>query len=111
MKNHKWAQLLSYATGMVNQQLLLQNEYLTAENRILRAHLPKRIRLTDPQRVTLAESANGLVAKLWNSWPVSLNRTQYLSGTAGWLLRNSTVPDIARIRAGLLSTRKLSSYW
>src|SRR4051794_14164343 len=40
---------------MVNQQLLLQNEYLIAENRILRSHLPARIRLTDPQRATLAE--------------------------------------------------------
>src|SRR5436305_7934322 len=40
---------------MVNQQLLLQNEYLVAENRILRAHLPTRLRLTDAQRSTLAE--------------------------------------------------------
>jgi putative transposase len=39
---------------MVNQQLLLQNEYLLAENRILRAHLPTRILLTDPERSTLA---------------------------------------------------------
>jgi hypothetical protein len=48
MKNHKWAQVLTYVTGLVNRQVLLQNEYLAAENRILRAHLPKRIRLTDP---------------------------------------------------------------
>jgi hypothetical protein len=41
----------------VNTQLLLQNEYLIAENRILRAHLPTRLRLTDPQRSTLAQSA------------------------------------------------------
>ena len=40
--------------GMVNQQLLLQNEYLIAEHRILRLHLPARVRLTDPQRATLA---------------------------------------------------------
>src|SRR5712664_2833293 len=55
MKNHKWARLLAYVTGLVNQQLLLQNEYLAAENRILRAHLPTRLRLSDPQRSTLAE--------------------------------------------------------
>jgi len=29
---------LAYVTGMVHQQRLLQNEYLIAENRILRAH-------------------------------------------------------------------------
>jgi transposase InsO family protein len=39
---------------MVNQKLLLQNEYLIAENRILRAHLPARMRLSDPERSTLA---------------------------------------------------------
>ena len=39
---------------MVNQELLRQNEYLLAENRILRAHLPSRLLLTDPERSTLA---------------------------------------------------------
>lgn len=55
MKNTQVARLLAYVTGIVNQQLLLENEYLVAENRILRAHLPIRLRLTDPQRSTLAE--------------------------------------------------------
>src|SRR4051794_31269564 len=31
-----WARLLAYVTGLVNQELLLHNEYLAAENRILR---------------------------------------------------------------------------
>ena len=35
-KGNDWARLLAYVTGLVNQQLLLQNEYLVAENRILR---------------------------------------------------------------------------
>ena len=51
----QWARLLAYVTGMVNQRLLLQNEYLTAENRILRAHLPNRLRISDDERSTLAE--------------------------------------------------------
>jgi len=50
-----WARLLAFVTGLVNQELLLQNEYLAAENRILRAHLPCRLRLSDPERCTLAE--------------------------------------------------------
>jgi transposase InsO family protein len=54
MKTTQVARLLAYVTGMVNQQLLLQNEYLLAENRILRAHLPNRLVLTDPERSTLA---------------------------------------------------------
>ena len=55
MKDNKWMRLLAYVTGLVNHELLLQNEYLAAENRILRTHLPKRLRLTDPERSTLAE--------------------------------------------------------
>ena len=54
-KGNDWARLLAYVTGLVNQQLLLQNEYLATENRILRAHLPTRLRLSDPERSTLAE--------------------------------------------------------
>ena len=60
MQNKKWARLLAYVTGRVNQQLLLQNEYLATENRILRSHLPVRLRLSDPERSTLAESGKGL---------------------------------------------------
>jgi putative transposase len=55
MRNKKWLRLLAYVTGSVNQELLLQNENLAAENRILRAKLPSRLRLNDPERATLAE--------------------------------------------------------
>jgi hypothetical protein len=55
MKNAQVARLLAYVTGMVNRQLLLQNEYLIAESRILRSYLPPRVRLTGPQRPTLVE--------------------------------------------------------
>jgi putative transposase len=55
--------LLAYVTGLVNQELLLQNEYLAAENRVLRARLPKRFRLTDPERSTLAEIGKRLGRK------------------------------------------------
>ena len=55
MTSKKWVRLLAYATDSVNQELLLQNEYLAAENHILRAKLPSRLRLSDPERATLAE--------------------------------------------------------
>jgi putative transposase len=55
MRNKKWVRLLAYVTGSVNHELLLQNEYLAAENRVLRAKLPSRLRLSDPERATLAE--------------------------------------------------------
>jgi hypothetical protein len=47
----------------VNQDLLLRNEYLIAENRILRGHLQMRLRLADPERVTLAGIAKRLGRK------------------------------------------------
>jgi putative transposase len=34
-----WARLLAYVSGTVNLELLLRNEYLGAENRILRGLL------------------------------------------------------------------------
>jgi putative transposase len=63
MNGNQWARLLAYVTGLVNQELLLQNEYLAAENRILRAHLPARLRLSDPERCTLAEIGKRLGRK------------------------------------------------
>jgi hypothetical protein len=51
-------------TGLVNQELLLKNEYLLAENRVLKAHLPPRFRLSRPERTTLAEIGKRLGRKL-----------------------------------------------
>ncbi len=50
-----WRRVLAYITGSVDEELLLRNEYLAAENRILIDQLKGRLRLTDPQRITLAE--------------------------------------------------------
>jgi hypothetical protein len=35
----EWARILAYITGTVDQELLLRDEYLAAENRILKAQL------------------------------------------------------------------------
>jgi putative transposase len=63
MRNSRWLRLLAYVTGSVNQELLLRNEYLAAENRVLRAKLPARLRLMDPERATLAEIGKRLGRK------------------------------------------------
>ena len=49
-----WARLLAYITGTVDQELILRNEYLAAENRILKAQLKTPLLLTDAERATLA---------------------------------------------------------
>jgi putative transposase len=57
-----WARMLAYITGTVDQELLLRNEYLTAENRILRAKVQGRL-LSDSEKATLAEIAKRLGRK------------------------------------------------
>src|SRR4051795_12056798 len=61
--SYQLARLLAYVTGRVNQELLLQVEYLAAENRILRAHTPARLRLSDAERSTLAQIGKRLGRK------------------------------------------------
>ena len=55
-----WKHLLAYITGTVDQELLLRNEYLVTENRMLRNQITGRVRLTDPERKTLAEIGHKL---------------------------------------------------
>ena len=66
-----WARMLAYITGTVNQELLLRNEYLAAENRILKAQLKTPLRLTDAERSTLAVVLIALVVRLLKKWPMS----------------------------------------
>jgi len=58
-----WARMFAYITGTVDQELLLRNEYLAAENRILRAQIKGRLRLSDAEKATLAEVAHRLGRK------------------------------------------------
>jgi hypothetical protein len=39
-----WARILAFVTGMTDQELLARNEYLVAENRILKAKLKGRLK-------------------------------------------------------------------
>jgi hypothetical protein len=58
-----WRKMLAYLTGSVDEDLLLRNEYLAAENRILRAKIKGRLLLTDPERATLARIGKRLGRK------------------------------------------------
>jgi putative transposase len=50
-----WTMLLACVTGSVEEELLLRNEYLATENRLLRNQIEGRVTLTDAERQTLAE--------------------------------------------------------
>jgi len=60
VENMDWKKLLAYITGSVDEELLLRNEYLVAENRILRAQIKGRLKLTEGERKTLAEIGKNL---------------------------------------------------
>ena len=91
-KNNAWAGL-AYVTGLVNHELLLQNEYLAAENRIrsfpeqLRSilHIAAAILPSAVNRRVVGSSpvwgatrfhievgarlVNGAIAHFWGNWP------------------------------------------
>jgi len=59
-----WARVLAYVTGTVDQELLARNEYLAAENRILKAQLKARLKLSDAERAMLGEIGHRLGRKV-----------------------------------------------
>jgi hypothetical protein len=59
-----WARILALVTGQVDQELLARNEYLAAENRILKAQLKGQSRLTAAERATLGEIGHRLGRKV-----------------------------------------------
>jgi len=103
--------LLAYVSGSVNQELLLRNEYLAAENRILRAKLPTRLRLgirSAPlsPRSECVRDVEGFVRS-----PASRNPTRSWAGIDGSLPRSSTAPNTDSIPAVLQFQRKLKPWW
>jgi len=59
----EWARILAYITGTVDQELLIRNEYLIAENRILRTQIKGRLLLSDAEKRTLADIGHRLGRK------------------------------------------------
>ncbi len=58
-----WKKLLAYISGSVDEELLLRNDYLVTENRVLRVQIKSRLKLTDGERKTLAEIGKKLGKK------------------------------------------------
>src|ERR1700682_5357176 len=59
-----WARILAYVTGTVDQELLARNEYLAAENRIMKAQLKGRLKLSEAERGALGEIGYRLGGKV-----------------------------------------------
>jgi putative transposase len=64
--------------------LLLRNEYLAAENRILRAKIKGRLQLSEGEKSTLAEIARRLGRKVLAKVAVVARPILFCFGFAGW---------------------------
>src|SRR6476469_9965286 len=60
----EFARILAYVTGTVDQELLARNEYLATENRIIKAQLKGRLKLSDAERGALGEIGHRLGRKV-----------------------------------------------
>ena len=95
-----WKTMLAYMTGSVDEELLRRNEYLAAENRILRAteSAGRWLRL-----------ASGLAARpSRRSQALSGPRQSWL-GTGGWSPRSVMAQRSEPIRGGPAWMERLSS--
>jgi hypothetical protein len=69
--------MLAYITGTVDQELLLRNEYLAAENRILRAQIKGRLLLSDAEKRRSPTSVTGSAARRSRTWRTPPSQTQF----------------------------------
>jgi hypothetical protein len=99
--------MLAYITGTVDQELLLRNEYLVAENRMLKGQLKGRLRLSDGERANVGEIGHRLAVRPSARWRRSRCRTQSWHGTEGSSLASSMDRGHVEPEAGRRSTEKL----
>ena len=91
--------VLAHVSKLINQELLLQVEYLAAENQVHRAHLPERLRLTIDERSRLAEIGKRLGRKGLEKVDSVARPETILGWSESWLPRSSTAPSTVRILA------------
>ena len=68
-------------TGTVDQELLLRNKYLAAENRTLKVQVKSRLLLSDAEWVTLAEIGHRLGRKAFEEVAATANPISFQAGT------------------------------
>jgi putative transposase len=104
-----WARMLAYVTGTVDQELLARNEYLAAENRIMKAQLIGRLKLSDAERGALGEIGHRLGRKVLAESRPSPDRTPSWAGTASLLPASSMARRRVEARADHESSERSSS--
>ena len=89
-----WKTMLAYVTGSVDHELLRRNEYLVAENRILRTHIQGRVHLTDGEVAPAGVSEDvkaaivlfaALCDERWRRLFAGVEALQLGRGAEGWI--------------------------
>jgi putative transposase len=104
-----WARILAYVTGTMDQELLLRNEYLAAENRILKARLKGRTRFSDAERARLGEIGHRLGRKALGEMATVARPATILTWYRKLVARKFDGSRARRTQADLGSTELLSS--
>ena len=104
-----WARILAFVTGMVDQELLARNEYLAAENRILKAQLKGRLKLSDAERATLGEIGHRLGRQVLGEVANVARPETILAWYASSWPAHSMARRPVEAPAGLGSRKRLSS--
>jgi hypothetical protein len=104
-----WKKLLESASESLNDHLRLRNNYLMAENRILRNQIDGRVHLTDNERKALAALGAQLGKKALSETPPLPNRTPSWPGIASspinrWTPLNHPSPLVVLARTGKSKT-------
>src|ERR1700691_11893 len=100
MPENKWARLLAYVTGLVNQKLLLQNEYLAAGIASSALIFPPVCAFRIPSDRPSLKSASGSAGLHFSRPPVSPNPIPFSPGIGGSLPTNLTAQNHVLRRAG-----------
>jgi hypothetical protein len=104
-----WARMLAYVTGTVDQGLLARNEYLAAENRIIKAQLNGRLKLSDAERGALGEIGHRLGRKVLADVASVARPDTILAGIASLLRASSMARRRVEARADHESSERSSS--
>ena len=89
---------------------MLRNEYLVAENRILRDQIKGRVQLSDTERQTLAEIGKKLGKQALEESRRLPSPTRFWAGIASWSHRSSMAPISVNL-GGVPASRRTWKTW
>jgi putative transposase len=104
-----WTHILAYVTGTVDQEPLARNEYLAAENRILKSQLNGRLKLSDAERAMLGKIGHRLGRQALAEVATAARPDTILAWYRKLVAGNSMAQKLVEVRGDRGSPEKKSS--